>query len=86
MTVTLHLPPELESKLAAEATRQGLPLADYMLRVLSNGGQTESSIHTGAELVDYWQKSGVVGARSDIRDSQQYARDLRAIAERRERS
>ncbi len=38
MTITLELPPELETKLTAEASRQGVPLSDYLLRVLSNGG------------------------------------------------
>jgi hypothetical protein len=86
MTVTLHLPPELETKLSAEAARQGVPLAEYLLRVLSNGGHKTSNVHTGAELVAYWQKSGLVGARKDIGDSQQHARELRERAERRERS
>ena len=85
MSITLHLPPELETKLAAEASRQGVPLSDYLLRVLSNGGQALPSIRTGAELVAYWQQAGVVGVRADIRDSQQHARELRAKAERRER-
>jgi hypothetical protein len=84
MTITLELPPELETKLAAEASRQGVPLADYLLRVLSNGGQKAPSI-SGTELVAYWQQAGIVGSRGDIQDSQQHARDLRAKAERRER-
>jgi hypothetical protein len=37
----------------------------------------------GAELVNYWQQAGVIGMRSDISDSQQHARKLRAKAERR---
>jgi hypothetical protein len=85
MSITLDLPPELEKKLAAEASRQGVPLSDYLLRVLSNGGQAAPSFRTGAELVAYWQQAGVVGSRADIGDSQQHARELRAEAERRER-
>jgi hypothetical protein len=85
MTITLDLPPELERKLSAEASRQGVQLSDYLLRILSNGGQATPSIGSGAELVAYWQQAGVVGVREDIRDSQQHARDLRAMAERRER-
>ena len=85
MSITLHLPPELETKLAAEASRQGMPLTDYLLRVLSNGGQAAPSMHTGAELVAYWKQAGLVGVRADIRDSQRHARELRAKSERRER-
>lgn len=85
MTITLELPPELETKLAAEASRQGVPLSDYLLRVLSNGGQAAPNIRSGGELVTYWQQAGVIGVRADIHDSQQHARELRAKAERRER-
>ena len=51
MAITLHLPPELETKLAAEASGQGVPLSDYVLHVLSNGGQRTPSILSGTELV-----------------------------------
>ena len=85
MSIVLHLPPELETKLAAEASRQNVPLADYLLRILSNGGQAVQGVRTGAELVAYWQQAGVVGIRPEISDSQEYARRLRAEAERRER-
>ena len=78
MTITLELPPELETKLAAEASRHGVPLSDYLLRVLSNGGAAVPSILSGAELVAYWQQAGIVGGRADVCDSQQHARDLQA--------
>jgi hypothetical protein len=41
---------------------------------------------TGAELVAYWQEAGVIESRSDILDSQAYARQLRYEAETREHS
>ncbi len=85
MTITLDLPPELETKLAAEASRQGVPLSEYLLRVLSNGGEAAPSMHSGGELVAYWQQAGVIGIRADIHDSRQHARELRVKAERRER-
>ncbi len=34
MTLTLHLPPELEQRLAQEATRHGLALDAYTLQLL----------------------------------------------------
>jgi len=36
MSITLHLPPELETKLAAEASQRGMPLSDFLVSVLSN--------------------------------------------------
>ena len=35
MTLTLHLPPELEERLTQEAKRQGRPLDDYTLELLA---------------------------------------------------
>ena len=85
MNIVLNLPPELETKLVGEASRQGLPLADYLVRILSNGGQPSASVGSGAELVAYWQQAGVVGVRTEISDSQLHARRLREEAARRER-
>ena len=53
--------------------------------IVSNGGESMPTVRTGAELVAYWKQSGVVGTRTDIRDSQQHARELRAKSDRRER-
>ncbi len=85
MSIVLNLPADLENKLAAEASRQGISLPDYLLKIISNGGEPVSRIRNGAELVAYWQQAGVVGTRQDISDSQQHARQLRAEAERRQR-
>jgi hypothetical protein len=85
MSILLNLPPELETKLLGEASRQGLPLADYLVRILSNGGQSAAGVGSGAELVAYWQQAGVVGVHAEISDSQQHARRLREEATRRER-
>jgi hypothetical protein len=86
MSILLHLPTELESKLAAEASRQGMSLPDYVVRILSNGGQKSSDITNGSDLVAYWRQAGVVGSRNATIDSQAYARELRAKVERRDRS
>lgn len=37
----------------------------------------------GAELVDYWQREGLIGSRPDLPESLNHARALRAEAERR---
>lgn len=80
MTITLDLPIELERELTREAARLGLPVAEYALRVL-----TRSHAHpsggaaplTGAELVDYWNREGVIGSREDIDDPVSFVRGLR---------
>jgi hypothetical protein len=85
MSITLDLPQELESELATEATQMGLSLAEYVLRLLSTRSFVGFPPTTGAELVAYWQREGVIGTRADITDSQAHARQLRHLAERRTR-
>jgi hypothetical protein len=86
MSVVLDLPADLESKLAAEASRHGISLADYLLKILSNGNKQNASVRTGAELVAYWRQAGIVGTRSHVDDSQRRARQIRAEAEQRRHS
>ena len=78
MSLVLDLPAELESELADEAARNGLPLAEYALRLLA--GSTRPSLRNGAELLAYWQNEGLVGTRSEIADSAAHARSLREKA------
>ncbi len=83
MSITIELPDEVMARLNVQATVQGLPLVDFVQRVLTQQGSAGLPPKTGAELVAYWQQNGLIGFRSDITDSQQYARELRAQAERR---
>lgn len=83
MTLSLNLPPELESELSTEASRLNLPLSEYILRILSTRQVLENPPKTGAELVAYWQSEGLIGSRTDIADSQEHARQLRHDAQRR---
>lgn len=83
MTISLNLPPELESELSTEASRLNLPLSEYILRILSTRQVLENTPQTGAELVAYWRREGVIGSRTDIADSQAHARQLRHDAQRR---
>ena len=86
MTLILELPRELEAKLSDEATRLGLPLEEYALHRLDQApASIASEPKNGAELVAYWRREGVIGSRSDVRDSQSHARDIRRKAERRAR-
>ena len=83
MSVMLDLPQELESELATEATQLGLSLSEYVLRLLSTRSLMGPMPTTGAELITYWQREGLIGTRPDIIDSQVHARQLRHKAERR---
>jgi hypothetical protein len=81
MSVTLDLPIEIETELSAEAARLGLPLREYILRLLSGTLKINNKPRTGAELVEYWRNEGLIGTRSDIADSQARAREIRSRAE-----
>jgi hypothetical protein len=83
MTITLDLPEEVMQELSAEANQLGVPLAEYIQRVLVTGRAVEQMPQTGAELVAYWRREGLIGTRPDISDSQQHARKLRSQAEHR---
>ncbi len=84
MTLILDLPRELEVELVSEAKTQGLSPTEYILFLLGQRVQRKQSMPAnGAELVAYWEREGVIGMRSDITDSQVYARELRANAENR---
>jgi len=85
MNLVLEIPPELEAELTAEAARLGLPLPDYVLRLLAGSRTTRSAPRTGAELLAYWQGEGLVGTRPEITDSPAHARALREQAQRRAR-
>ena len=85
MSLVLDLPSELETELATEAARLGLPLSEYALRLIAAGRGTRPALRTGAELLGYWQREGLVGTRPEIADSQAHARALRQHAERRPR-
>ena len=83
MTLTLEIPEDLQEELAAEAAELKLPLAEYALRVLAFGRPLRDLPKTGAELIAYWEREGVIGSRPDIKDSQKHARKLRAEASKR---
>jgi hypothetical protein len=85
MTITLDLPGDLERALEAEAARLGLPVAEYAARILESSRTTDElrEVRTGADLVAYWERKGVIGSRPDITDSVEHARRIRASAERR---
>jgi hypothetical protein len=85
VTITLDLPNELERELSQAAARLGMPLADYALRVLAADRSVVAgpTPMTGAELVAYWEREGVIGFRADIEDPVKFARKLREQAQNR---
>jgi hypothetical protein len=85
MSLTLSLPPQIEEALNVEATQLGLTLEEYAILLLTQRGSFSGTPRTGADLVAYWQREGVIGSRSDIEDSPSYARHLRARSQRRHR-
>jgi hypothetical protein len=86
MTVSLDLPQKLIDTLSDEAARRGLSLSEYALQILSAGRDRIPALTTGADLVAYWRAEGLVGTWPEIPDSQDFAREIRRAAERREHS
>lgn len=85
MSITLDLPEELVREISAEAAQLGLPLEEYIRRALTTGRTPERMPKTGADLVAYWQREGLIGSRPDITDSQEYALQLRTKSQQRTR-
>ena len=87
MTLTLELTPEQEQQIETEAQRRNMDAASYAKALLFETGQTLSQEQeeqwSGADLVAYWEREGVIGSRPDIVDSLEHARAIRRKAERR---
>jgi hypothetical protein len=86
MTITIDLPRELERELSEAAARLGLPLAEYAVQILTaNSGSPSDAAPrlSGAELVEYWAREGIIGSRPDIDDPVAFARELRNQAQNR---
>ena len=97
MILNLELTPKQEQQLRAEAERRGLDEVSYAKSRLFNDtalnenaaealaslGPLPPANGTGADLVAYWKREGLIGTRPDIEDSQAHARAIRDKAERR---
>jgi hypothetical protein len=84
MTINLKLSPELEEELSQEASQINLSLSDYILRILSVRKVLNNPPKTGIELVNFWQNEGLINSHPEIKDSQEYARQIRHEAEHRQ--
>ena len=85
MSLTLDLPTDLASELEAEAADRRLPLSEYVVKLLADGRGAKPKPQSGAELVEYWKREGLVGTRSETTDSTEHARLLRDSSQRRVR-
>ena len=81
MTITLDLPQELEQELSVEAGKISLSLPEYILQLLAVRKFLEGQLRNGSELVSYWQSEGLINSRPEIKDNQEYARQIRYGAE-----
>lgn len=84
MTIILELPQELEQELSIEAEKINLSLPEYIRHLITVRQVLNNPPKTGEELVNYWQKEGLINCRPDIKDSQEYARQIRYEAEHRQ--
>jgi hypothetical protein len=99
MTLTLELTSEQEQQLEAEARQRNLDATSYAITLLFEKETTEYDMDqvlpppgplppangAGADLVAYWEREGLIGTRSEIKDSLEHAREIRRTAERRVR-
>lgn len=83
MTITIDLPADLETRLAADTAKLGLLLPLYAARLLAGRVSGSPMPTTGTDFVAYWREAGVIGTWPDVADSQALARQLRTEAERR---
>jgi hypothetical protein len=99
MTLTLELTPEQEQQIEAEARRRNMDAASYAKallfeekaaeageeQMLPPAGPLPPANGTGADLVAYWEREGLIGSRPDITDSLEHARAIRRKVGRRTR-
>jgi hypothetical protein len=76
MTLTLHLPPELEQRLTQEAKRQGLALDEYTLQLLDKSLPPKDR---GTELVTLLQSWIDEGDTEEQQETGEYL--IRALDE-----
>ncbi len=84
MTLTLGLVRELEQELATEAAHVGPPLAEYAVRVFTQGRLPTAGAElsrTGADTAAFWEREALIGTRSDITDPAEHVRQLREQAQ-----
>lgn len=83
MPQTVELPDDLADALSHEASRLGLSLPAYAVRILESSRPSAAPVRTGADLVAYWRAEKLIGSRPGVADAPAAARALREQAQRR---
>lgn len=83
MPQAVEWPDDLADILTDKASRLGMSLPDYAVRLLASAYPSAASIRIGADLVAFWRSEGLIGSRLDIAEPSDEARHLRERAERR---
>ncbi|HZO55586.1 MAG TPA: hypothetical protein VFB63_22950 [Bryobacteraceae bacterium] len=77
MTLTIHLPPEREAALKAQAQAQGLSIEDWLLRLAERAAVEPVEAHQKFKnLSDLLLNSPFAGANLDLERSQDYPRTV----------
>ena len=84
MTLHVTIPDELDSPLRHRAAELGVSVEKLAAAYISKAVGEPSKPKTGEELVEEWQRQGLIGYRSDITDSESHARSLRDAAQQRD--
>ena len=58
MSLTLQIPPELEDRLASEASRRGMSVTDYTLQILNNQVPPQNRRTAAVALLQSWIDDG----------------------------
>jgi hypothetical protein len=65
MTLTLHLPPDLEQRLTQEAKRHGLALAVYTIQLLDKSLPPQDRRPELVSLLQSWMEEGDTGEQQE---------------------
>ena len=68
MTLTLRIPPELERRLAQEASRQGVPPEQYTLRLLEEHLPAADRRAEAISLLQSWLDTGDAAEQKETGD------------------
>ena len=82
MTLTLHLPPELEQRLTQEATRHGLALDAYTLQLLDQSLPPKDRRTALVTLLQSWMDEGDPEEQRETREYLIRALDEDRLADR----
>ncbi len=80
MSITINLPPYVETYLQAEAAKQETAVEEYAARLLEDVVPERPLPKTGAEIVARLEEEGIIGMwadREDMKDSTEYVNRLR---------